>query len=104
MSRAITIHGHRGLDVLRLEEIPDPPASAGRAVVGRGAEYLDIWVCEGWPGLMVRGPTARAGPRTPGPGDRHGITRILRWNETRKMPCIALADLAALTPACGRRS
>jgi NADPH:quinone reductase-like Zn-dependent oxidoreductase len=57
--KAVTMRGHGGRDVLRLEEIPDPPASAGRVVVRVKAvalNHLDIWVREGWAGLKLAFP------------------------------------------------
>ena len=82
------IHGHGGLRVvMRVKAVALNISTFGLATAG---------------GAIVRGPAAQAGSRTPGPGDRHGITRIPGWNETRKMPCIALADLAAPTPARGQ--
>lgn len=57
--KAVTMRGHGGRDVLRLEEIPDPPASAGRVVVRVKAvalNHLDVWVREGWSGLKLGFP------------------------------------------------
>ena len=57
--KAIAIRLHGGLDVLRLEDLPDPEASAGRVVVGVKAvalNHLDIWVREGWAGLKLAFP------------------------------------------------
>jgi NADPH:quinone reductase-like Zn-dependent oxidoreductase len=57
--KAIAIRLHGGLDVLRLEDLPDPEASAGRVVVRVKAvalNHLDIWVREGWAGLKLAFP------------------------------------------------
>ncbi len=57
--RAITIHGHGGLDALKLETLPDPEPAAGRVVVRVKAvalNHLDIWVREGWAGLKLAFP------------------------------------------------
>jgi len=57
--RAVAIHGHGGLDALRLETLPDPEPAAGRVVVRVKAvalNHLDIWVREGWAGLKLAFP------------------------------------------------
>jgi NADPH:quinone reductase-like Zn-dependent oxidoreductase len=57
--KAIAIRMHGGLDVLRLEDLPDPEASAGRVVVRVKAvalNHLDIFVREGWAGLKLAFP------------------------------------------------
>ena len=57
--RAVAIHGHGGLDVLKLETLPDPEPAAGRVVVRVKAvalNHLDIWVREGWAGLKLAFP------------------------------------------------
>jgi len=57
--KAIAIRLHGGLDVLRLEDLPDPEVSAGRVVVRVKAvalNHLDIWVREGWAGLKLAFP------------------------------------------------
>ena len=57
--KAIAIRLHGGLDVLRLEDLPDPEASAGHVVVRVRAvalNHLDIWVREGWAGLKLAFP------------------------------------------------
>src|SRR3990172_949019 len=57
--KAIAIRMHGGLDVLRLEDLPDPEASAGRVVVRVKAvalNPLDIFVREGWAGLKLAFP------------------------------------------------
>ncbi len=57
--KAIAIRMHGGLDVLHLEELPDPEASAGRVVVRVKAvalNHLDIFVREGWAGLKLAFP------------------------------------------------
>ncbi len=57
--KAIAIRAHGGLDVLRLEDLPDPEPTAGRVVVRVKAvalNHLDVWVREGWAGLKLSFP------------------------------------------------
>jgi NADPH:quinone reductase-like Zn-dependent oxidoreductase len=57
--RAVVLRAHGGLEMLRLEERPDPVATAGRVVVRVRAvalNHLDVWVRQGWPGLKLAFP------------------------------------------------
>jgi hypothetical protein len=70
VSRAVTTHGHGGLDVLRLEGIPDPTASAGRAVVRIKAVALNT-SASGSRGLAgANGPRADRPSRITDPESR----------------------------------
>ena len=54
--KAIRIHEHGGLDVLKYEEVPVPEIGPGEALVRVKAcalNYLDIWVRRGLPGLSL---------------------------------------------------
>ncbi len=57
--KAIAMRAHGGLDVLRLEDLPDPEAGPGGVVVRVKAvalNHLDVWVREGWAGLKLTFP------------------------------------------------
>ena len=57
--KAVALREHGGVETLRLEELPDPVASAGRVVVRVKAvalNHLDVWVRRGWPGLRLAFP------------------------------------------------
>jgi NADPH:quinone reductase-like Zn-dependent oxidoreductase len=57
--KAVAIREHGGLDVVRLEDLPDPQAGPGQVVVAVKAaalNHLDIWVRTGWPGLKLAFP------------------------------------------------
>lgn len=50
---AVRVHEHGGLDALRFEEVPDPVAGPGEALVevrACGMNHLDLWVRKGVPG------------------------------------------------------
>ncbi len=54
--KAIRIHEHGGLDVLKYEEVPVPEIGPGEALIRVKAcalNYLDIWVRRGLPGLSL---------------------------------------------------
>ncbi|HEY7724186.1 MAG TPA: zinc-binding dehydrogenase [Anaeromyxobacteraceae bacterium] len=57
--KAMVMRGHGGTEVLKLEDIPDPQATAGMVVVRVRAvatNHLDVWVRKGWPGLKLEWP------------------------------------------------
>ena len=57
--KAMAMRAHGGLEVLRLEELPDPVPEAGRVVVGVKAvalNHLDLFVRQGWQGLKLAFP------------------------------------------------
>jgi len=58
--KAAAIHEHGDVDVVRVEDIPEPgPASGGEVVVDVRAaalNHLDVWVCKGRPGMSIDGP------------------------------------------------
>jgi len=57
--KAVTMHQHGGLEVLRLESLPDPEVGAGQVLVRVRAvalNHLDIFVRQGWPGLRLSFP------------------------------------------------
>jgi NADPH:quinone reductase-like Zn-dependent oxidoreductase len=54
--KAIRIHEHGGLDVLKYEDVPVPEIGSGEALIRVKAcalNYLDIWVRRGLPGLKL---------------------------------------------------
>jgi len=58
--RAILLREHGGPEVLKVEEVPDPQAGPGQAVVRVRAcalNHLDIWVRKGLPGAPFHLPT-----------------------------------------------
>ncbi len=57
--KAITMRAHGGPEVLNLEQLPDLVPRPGWAVVRVRAvalNHLDVWVRQGWPGLMLSFP------------------------------------------------
>ena len=53
------IHAHGNLDVLRVEEIPEPAPGPGEVVLKvscAGLNHLDIWVRKGRPGVTLKMP------------------------------------------------
>jgi NADPH:quinone reductase-like Zn-dependent oxidoreductase len=57
--KAAVIHEHGDLDVLRVEEIEEPPPGAGEVVLKvlyAGLNHLDIWVRKGRPGAKLQMP------------------------------------------------
>ncbi|MBN2133819.1 MAG: zinc-binding dehydrogenase [Sedimentisphaerales bacterium] len=57
--KAAVIHEHGDLDVLRVEEVPEPTPGPGEAVLkvlGAGLNHLDIWVRRGRPGVTLNMP------------------------------------------------
>jgi len=57
--KAVVMTGHGGREVLRLQELPDPPVGAKEVRVRVKAvalNHLDIWVRRGWPGLSLDFP------------------------------------------------
>ncbi len=54
--RAVRLHQHGGLDVLRYEEVPEPVIGRGEVLIRVRAcalNYLDIWVRRGIPGVTL---------------------------------------------------
>lgn len=54
--RAARIHGHGGLEVLRIEQLPAPPITPGQVLVAMKAaalNHLDLWVRGGMPGVPL---------------------------------------------------
>ena len=52
--KAVRIHEHGGLDVIRYEEIPEPTCHPDGVIVKMRAaalNHLDIWVRKGLPGM-----------------------------------------------------
>jgi NADPH:quinone reductase-like Zn-dependent oxidoreductase len=94
--KAIALRAHGGLDVLRLEELPDPEAAAGRVVVRVKAvalNHLDVWVRLGWPGLKLDFP------HVPG-ADVAGVVEAVGAGVTG----VAVGDAVVVNPglSCGR--
>jgi len=57
--KAVVIRGHGGPEVLELEDLPEPAAAHGEAVVRVGAcalNHLDLWTRRGLPGRSVPFP------------------------------------------------
>ncbi len=57
--KAVAIRAHGGPEVVRVEDLPDPSAGPGKAVVkvrAAALNHLDIWVRRGWPGLKLAFP------------------------------------------------
>jgi NADPH:quinone reductase-like Zn-dependent oxidoreductase len=57
--KAITIRGHGGPEVVKLEDLPDPSPGPGQVLVAVKAaaqNHLDIWVRNGWQGLKLTWP------------------------------------------------
>ncbi|MHC4519334.1 MAG: zinc-binding dehydrogenase [Planctomycetota bacterium] len=57
--RAAVIHEHGDLDVLKVEDIPEPkpePDEVALKVLAAGLNHLDIWVRKGRPGVPLKGP------------------------------------------------
>ncbi len=57
--KAAVIHENGDLDVVRVEDVPEPKAGPGEAVlkvICAGLNHLDIWVRKGRPGTSLSGP------------------------------------------------
>ncbi len=57
--KAVALRAHGGPEVVKIEELPDPSAGPGQAVVkvkAAALNHLDIWVRAGWPGLKLAWP------------------------------------------------
>ena len=57
--KAVAIRAHGGPEVVKLEDLPEPVAGPGQAVVkvkAAALNHLDIWVRAGWPGLKLSFP------------------------------------------------
>jgi NADPH:quinone reductase-like Zn-dependent oxidoreductase len=94
--RAVAIRGHGGLDVLKLETLPDPEPAAGRVIVrvkSVALNHLDIWVREGWAGLKL------AFPHVPG-ADVAGVVEAVGPG----VAGVAAGDEVVVNPgiSCGR--
>jgi NADPH:quinone reductase-like Zn-dependent oxidoreductase len=54
--KAIRIHSHGGVDVLKVDEIPVPKPGAGEVLVkirAAAMNHMDIWVRQGMPGVKI---------------------------------------------------
>ncbi len=90
------MRGHGGPEVLRLEELPDPVAGPGMAVVRVQAvalNHLDVWVRQGWSGLKL------SWPHVPG-SDVAGVVEAVGPGEEGSKP----GDEVLVNPglSCGR--
>lgn len=57
--RAVTLRGHGGTEVLKLEDLPDPKPGPKEALVrvrACGLNHLDLWVRKGLPNLKLAYP------------------------------------------------
>lgn len=57
--KAVALRAHGGPEVVRIEELPEPSAAPGQAVVrvkAAALNHLDVWVRAGWPGLRLAWP------------------------------------------------
>ncbi len=57
--KAVAIRAHGGPEVVKIEDLPEPVAGPGQAVVkvkAAALNHLDIWVRAGWPGLKLSWP------------------------------------------------
>ncbi|MBN2131712.1 MAG: zinc-binding dehydrogenase [Sedimentisphaerales bacterium] len=57
--RAAVFHEHGGVDVLRVEDVPEPKPAADEVVLKvlcAGLNHLDIWVRKGRPGATLKMP------------------------------------------------
>ncbi|MBI3541103.1 MAG: alcohol dehydrogenase catalytic domain-containing protein, partial [Deltaproteobacteria bacterium] len=54
--KAIRIHQHGGIEVLKVEEIPTPKPAQGEVLVRMKAaamNHMDLWVRQGMPGVKI---------------------------------------------------
>jgi NADPH:quinone reductase-like Zn-dependent oxidoreductase len=54
--KAIRIHEHGGIDVLRCEEIPEPKCPSNKVKIqikASALNHLDLWIREGFPGMPL---------------------------------------------------
>jgi len=94
--KAIRLHQHGGPDALRLDDLPDPQAGPGQAVIdvkAAGINQLDLWVRRGMPGRTI------PFPRIPG-ADAAGVVREVGAGVTNVTP----GQRVLLNPhtSCGR--
>ena len=94
--RALRIHEHGGLEVLKIEERPEPSAGPGQVLVeiqAAGVNHLDTWVRRGVPGHHFPLPI------TPG-ADGAGVIRALGPG----VEGLAVGERVAIAPgySCGR--
>ncbi|MCB1163821.1 MAG: zinc-binding dehydrogenase [Candidatus Krumholzibacteriia bacterium] len=94
--KAVRIHEHGDLDVLRLETLPDPAPGPGQVLIeikAIGVNHLDTWVRRGVPGHHFPLPI------TPG-ADAAGVVAALGAGVTG----LAVGDRVAVAPgtSCGR--
>lgn len=57
--KAVRIHEHGNLDVLRIDEIPVPKLDSNKILIkikATSVNHLDLWVREGMPGLPIHFP------------------------------------------------
>jgi len=93
--KAAVIHEHGGLNVLRVEEVPEPEPGPGEVVLkvlGAGLNHLDIWVRKGRPGMELDLPHVLG-------SDAVGIVAAVGAN----VECPKVEDEVVLNPAlsCG---
>lgn len=93
--KAVRYHRHGGPEVLQLDEVPEPKAKEGEALLevrAVGINHLDIWLRKGLPGIKVNLP------RIPG-ADASGVVRQVQGPSGLKA-----GDRVLLNPGltCGR--
>jgi NADPH:quinone reductase-like Zn-dependent oxidoreductase len=57
--QATFIRGHGGIEAVEVGELPEPEPGPGQvrlAVRAAAVNHLDLWVCQGWPGLKLSFP------------------------------------------------
>ncbi|HEU4384824.1 MAG TPA: zinc-binding dehydrogenase [Anaeromyxobacteraceae bacterium] len=94
--KAVTMRAHGGPEVLQLEDLPDPEAGPGQVLVRIRAvalNHLDVWVRQGWPGLVL------AWPHVPG-SDVAGVVEAVGAG----VAGVGAGDEVVLNPgvSCGR--
>ncbi len=83
--RAVRIHSHGGPEVLRLEQVEDPPLRSGAALVRVrtcALNHLDLWVRRGMPGVRI------SLPRIPGSdiaGEIEAVDPGSQWSAAQRV-------------------